>query len=95
MSVVARWVCCFWVSCLWWGIPQGIELLDAANIYHAVVKELVQGGHVLDNEAAILPDRVARENKSTVSAVLLEVGNGACFGFVQGGGGSESSLPQA
>ena len=77
------------------GIPQSVELFDAADIYHAVVEKLFQCGHVLDDEAAVLPDGVARENELVAWAVLFEEGNGECFGIAQGGGGGQHCVPQA
>ena len=76
-------------------IPQGIELFDTADINHAVVEQLVQYRHVLDDEAAVLPDGVAGEDELVASTVLLEEVNGKCFGLAQGSGRGKHRIPQA
>lgn len=76
-------------------IPQGVELFDATDIDHAVVQELVQRRHVLDDKTAVLPDGVAREDKFVALTVLLKEVNCQCFSRAQASGRSERGIPQA
>ena len=52
-------------------VPAPAQLLDGADVDHPVVQEVVEGGHVAGDEAAVGGDRVAGQRRGLG---LLDVG---------------------